>query len=56
MPYKIEHRSGKRPWKIVRSDTGTVVGSSATKADAEASIRARMSAETEAKKKRGGRR
>ena len=35
----------KRPWKIVKEDTGEVVGSSTSKADAEASMRARYAAE-----------
>ena len=42
MPYHIEHRSGKRPWKIVKSDTGKVVGSSTSKANAQKSIVARQ--------------
>jgi len=42
MPYKIERRSGKRPWKIINKITGKVVGSSTTKANAEASVRARL--------------
>jgi len=41
MPYKIEKRSGGRPYKIINKDTGKVVGSSKTKSDAQASIRAR---------------
>ena len=46
MPYTVEHRPDKsdRPWKIIK-EGGTVVGSSKTKADAEASIRARYAAE-----------
>lgn len=31
MPYKIEKRSGKRPWKIIKKNTGKVAGSSKTK-------------------------
>lgn len=41
MPYKIVKRSGKRPFKIINKLTGKVVGSSSSRADAEASIRAR---------------
>ena len=39
MPYRVEKRGGERPWKVVKA--GKVVGSSKTKSDAEASIRAR---------------
>lgn len=45
MPWKVKKGKGKRPWKIVRSDTGKVVGSSTTKAKAKASVRARYRAE-----------
>jgi len=45
MPYRIEHGSGSKPWKLVKTDTGKVVGSSKTKADAEASRRLRMGIE-----------
>jgi len=45
MPYKIEKRTGDRPWKIISKDTGKVVGSSVTKAQAQASIRARYANE-----------
>jgi hypothetical protein len=41
MPWKIVKKSGPRPWKIVRSDTGKVVGSSTSEAAAQASMRAR---------------
>ncbi len=41
MPYRIVKRSGKRPWKIIKKSTNKVVGSSLTKADAEASVKAR---------------
>ncbi len=40
MPYKVEKRSGARPWKIVKTTTGQVVGSSTTKKAAQASVRA----------------
>jgi len=39
MPWAVK-KDGKR-WAIVRSDTGEVVGHSATKAMAEAAVRAR---------------
>ena len=41
MPYKIEKRGGERPYKIINKNTGKQVGSSTSKAKAEASIRAR---------------
>lgn len=41
MPYKIVKRGGKKPWKIIKKTTGKVVGSSTTKAKAQASVRAR---------------
>lgn len=48
MPYKIKYVKGaKRPWKIVNKDRNEVVGSSTSKASAEASIRARMGAEND---------
>ena len=40
MPYSVVKRGGKRPWKIIKTATGEVVGSSTSKADAEASVRA----------------
>jgi hypothetical protein len=44
MPYKIAFRKGQdRPWKILKE--GHTVGSSLTKKDAEASIRAREMSE-----------
>ncbi|APV43452.1 hypothetical protein Dform_00089 [Dehalogenimonas formicexedens] len=52
MPYRIEHREGHKnskgesaPWVIINKDRDEVVGSSTTKEDAEASIRARHAAE-----------
>ncbi len=45
MPYKIEKRKGPKPWKIIRKTDGKVVGSSATKSDAQASVRARLAGE-----------
>lgn len=41
MPYAVKKTSGEKPYKIVKKDTGKVVGSSETKAKAQASIRAR---------------
>lgn len=45
MPYKIVKRGGARPWKIVKKDSGKVVGSSTSKAKAQASVRARYAGE-----------
>lgn len=45
MPYKVEKRTGAKPWKIVKTTTGTVVGSSTTKAKAQGSVRARYANE-----------
>lgn len=46
MPYIVRKRGkGKRPWKIIKKDTGKVVGSSTSKSKAEASVRARYSNE-----------
>jgi len=45
MPYWIIKKSGPRPYKIVRKADGKEVGSSKTRADAQASIRARMKGE-----------
>jgi len=48
MPYAIRYVKGeKRPWKIINKDRNEVVGSSTNKADAEASVRARTSAEND---------
>ncbi len=42
MPYTIRYVKGSsRPWKIVNKDRNEVVGSSTSKAAAQASIRAR---------------
>lgn len=41
MPWKITKRGGSRPYKITKTSTGKQVGSSTTKKDAEASVRAR---------------
>ena len=45
MPYAIKKGSGPKPWKIIKKTTGAVVGSSTSKAKAEASIRARHAGE-----------
>jgi hypothetical protein len=50
MPYTIRKQSGPRPYKIVKPNTGKVVGSSVTKKDAEASIRARWAGEAKKRK------
>jgi hypothetical protein len=44
VPYKAIRGKGLRPWKIINKKTGKQVGSSLTKEDAEASIRARNAA------------
>ncbi len=51
MPVTVENRGGARPWKIVES-SGKVVGSSTSKADAEASARARNAAPEGPKRKK----
>lgn len=45
MPYKVEKRSGPRPWKIINLDRNEVVGSSTSKEQAQSSVRARYHAE-----------
>lgn len=45
MPYRISYRDGKKPWKIVRADTGKVVGSSDSHEKAARSIGYRQSGE-----------
>lgn len=52
MPYRIDfqkdHRNSKgelAPWVIINEDRNEAVGSSGTKETAEASVRARLSAE-----------
>ena len=42
MPYKIRKGKGAKPWKIVATETGKIVGSSTSKKKAEASARARL--------------
>ncbi|KKM01210.1 hypothetical protein LCGC14_1796750 [marine sediment metagenome] len=41
MPYVVEKRTGKRPWKILDKN-GKVMGSSTTKSNAEASVEVRL--------------
>ena len=52
MPYRIEYKEGHKnskgenaPWVIINEDREEIVGSSQTKEDAEASVRARLAAE-----------
>lgn len=45
MPFKIVKRGGDRPFKIINKNTGKQVGSSKTRAKAEAFIRAVEAAE-----------
>lgn len=48
MPYFIVHRGGgEKPWKIMKNEGGKIIqiGSSDSKKDAEASIRARYMSE-----------
>ena len=47
MPYAVKQQGKK--WAIVNKQTGKVVGTSESKKMAEASIRARMRAETKKK-------
>ena len=55
MPWAVRKEKGGKPYKIVKKTTGRVVGSSKTKAAAQASVRARYAAEGGYKmgKKRG---
>jgi len=46
MPWKVRKGTGSKPWKIVKTTTGKVVGSSTSKAKAQASIRARYKGES----------
>jgi len=45
MPYRVERRTGERPYKIINKSTGKVVGSSASKQKAESSVKARLAGE-----------
>lgn len=42
MPYKIENRGGAKPFKIINKNTGKVVGSSTSRAEAQTSVNARL--------------
>lgn len=50
MPWIVKKGRGSRPWKIVREDTGQVVGSSMTEEQARASVRARYAKSPEARR------
>ena len=41
MPFRIENRGGPRPFKIIKTTTGQIVGTSVTMKNAQTSIRAR---------------
>ena len=41
MPWSIKKGKGAKPYKIINTSTGKQVGSSTTRKDAQASIRAR---------------
>lgn len=56
MPYNVRQEGGKRPYKIIKTTTGEVVGTSKTRADAQASIRARHANEQGGKNSRKARR
>jgi len=43
MPYRIEKRKGKRPYKIINKNTNKIVGTSTSLIKAKASIKARHS-------------
>jgi hypothetical protein len=51
MPYTIRRGGGPRPWKIIKKTTGEVVGTSKTREQAEASVRARYMGENKKKVK-----
>ena len=34
MPFKVVKQGGLRPWKVIRKDTGEIVGSSTSKRNA----------------------
>lgn len=57
MPYAIKYQPSKapkgRPWKIWNTEKNKQVGSSVTKEDAEASVRARYGGHGSGGKKRG---
>lgn len=45
MPWTVRKESGERPWKIVRADTGEVVGSSESEEMAKRAVAARYASE-----------
>lgn len=45
MPWIVREGSGDKPWKIIKKSTGEVVGSSETRGEALASVRARYAGE-----------
>lgn len=51
MPWTVVRGGGRKQWKIVKATTGEVVGSSTSKAKAEASVRARYAAENKKNKR-----
>lgn len=51
MPWFVRKGTGPRPWKIVSKKTGKVVGSAKTKAEAQASVKARYANTSEAERK-----
>lgn len=52
MPWKAKKNPRGKGWLIVRSDTGEVVGHSASKAQAQASVRARYANTPEARRRK----
>ena len=52
MPWVVREGEGERPFKIVKKSTGKVVGSSETRGEALASVRARYAAEKKGKRAR----
>lgn len=56
MPYSVRREGGKRPYKIIKTTTGEVVGTSKSRADAQASIRARHANEQGGKNSQSKRR
>jgi hypothetical protein len=51
VPYAIRRGTGPRPWKIINKDRNEQVGSSRTKGQAEAAVRARYAIERGPRKK-----
>lgn len=52
MPWRVEKRDGKRPYKIINKDTGKVVGSSSSRQAARASVKARYANKPQARRKK----